>query len=220
MRLELDFVISVSDFSRFRVNAFHTQNGLAAVFRLIPVRVRTLEELGTPEVFKQFASYGSGIVLVTGPTGSGKSTTLAAIVNYINDHYHKHILTIEDPVEFVHLSKKSLVNQREVGKHTLGFQNALRSALREDPDVILIGELRDVETVRLALEAAETGHLVLASLHTSSAAKTVDRIVGIFPAEERDLVHATCSPALYKLSSHNYFLNELMAKDVSPAMKF
>lgn len=194
--LECDFSFEIPNLARFRVNAFNQNRGAGAVFRTIPSKILTLEELNCPAIFKEIAETPRGIVLVTGPTGSGKSTTLAAMVDYINENEMGHILTIEDPIEFVHQSKKSLINQREVGPHTLSFQNALRAALREDPDVILIGELRDLETIRLALSAAETGHLVFGTLHTSSAAKTVDRIVDVFPAAEKEMVRSMLSESL------------------------
>jgi twitching motility protein PilT len=187
--------------ARFRVNAFNHQRGSGAVFRTIPSKILTLDELNCPPIFKEICNTPRGIVLVTGPTGSGKSTTLAAMVDYINDNEMGHILTVEDPIEFVHTSKKCLINQREVGPHTLSFQNALRSALREDPDVILVGEMRDLETIRLALTAAETGHLVFGTLHTSSAAKTVDRIVDVFPAAEKDMVRSMLSESLRSVIS-------------------
>ncbi|MCX4193609.1 type IV pilus twitching motility protein PilT [Methylophaga sp. OBS1] len=194
--LEADFSFEVPNMARFRVNAFNQNRGAAAVFRTIPSEVLTLEDLSAPEIFKSIADNRRGIVLVTGPTGSGKSTTLAAMVNYRNEKDNEHILTIEDPIEFVHQSKKCLVNQREVHRDTLGFSEALRSALREDPDIILVGELRDLETIRLALTAAETGHLVFGTLHTSSAAKTIDRIIDVFPAAEKDMVRSMLSESL------------------------
>jgi len=193
---ECDFSFEIPNLSRFRVNAFVQQRGAGAVFRTIPSKVLTLEELNAPKVFQEIAQNPRGLVLVTGPTGSGKSTTLAGILNYVNENEYGHILTVEDPIEFVHQSKKCLINQREVGPHTMSFANALRSALREDPDVILVGEMRDLETIRLALTAAETGHLVFGTLHTSSAAKTIDRIVDVFPAAEKEMVRSMLSESL------------------------
>jgi twitching motility protein PilT len=194
--LETDFSFEVPGVARFRVNAFNHNRGAGAVFRTIPSKILSMDDLGMGQIFKDLAMTPRGLVLVTGPTGSGKSTTLAAMVDYINDTKYDHILTVEDPIEFVHESKKSLVNQREVHRDTLGFNEALRSALREDPDVILVGEMRDLETIRLALSAAETGHIVFGTLHTSSAAKTIDRIVDVFPAEEKSMVRSMLSESL------------------------
>lgn len=194
--LECDFSFEVPGLARFRVNAFMQNRGMGAVMRQIPTKILSLEDLKTPEVFKTLALLPRGLVLVTGPTGSGKSTTLAAMVDYVNANEAAHILTIEDPIEFVHESKRSLINQRELGTQTHSFDNALRSALREDPDVILVGELRDLETIRLALSAAETGHLVFATLHTSSAVKTIDRIVDVFPGDEKDMVRTMLAESL------------------------
>jgi len=194
--LETDFSFEVPDLARFRVNAFNHNRGAGAVFRTIPSKILTLEQLNAPVIFKEIADVPRGIVLVTGPTGSGKSTTLAAMIDYKNETDYGHILTIEDPIEFVHPSKKCLVNQREVHRDTLGFSEALRSALREDPDIILVGEMRDLETIGLALSAAETGHLVFGTLHTTSAAKTIDRIIDVFPAAEKDMVRAMLSESL------------------------
>lgn len=199
--METDFSFEVPSLARFRVNAFNQNRGAAAVFRTIPSKVLTMEELGMPPIFKQLSDLANGLVVVTGPTGSGKSTTLAAMTDYVNNTRYEHILTIEDPIEFVHESKKCLVNQREVHRDTMGFAEALRSALREDPDVILVGELRDLETIRLALTAAETGHLVFATLHTTSAAKTVDRMVDVFPAAEKAMVRSMLSESLQAVIS-------------------
>jgi twitching motility protein PilT len=194
--LECDFSFAIPNLARFRVNAFVQQRGAGAVMRTIPSKVLTMEELKCPPIFQEICETPRGMVLVTGPTGSGKSTTLAAMVDHINENDFGHILTVEDPIEFVHESKKSLVNQREVGPHTLSFNNALRSALREDPDIILVGEMRDLETIRLAMTAAETGHLVFGTLHTSSAAKTVDRVIDVFPAAEKEMIRAMLSESL------------------------
>lgn len=194
--LEADFSFEIPNLARFRVNAFNQNRGAAAVFRTIPSKVLTMEQLGMGGVFRDLSEKPRGLVLVTGPTGSGKSTTLAAMIDYINDTRSDHILTIEDPIEFVHQSKKCLVNQREVHRDTHSFSNALRSALREDPDIILVGEMRDLETIRLALTAAETGHLVFGTLHTTSAAKTIDRIIDVFPAAEKAMVRSMLSESL------------------------
>jgi twitching motility protein PilT len=194
--LETDFSFDVPGVARFRVNAFNQNRGAGAVFRTIPSKVLSMEDLGMGQVFRDISATPRGLVLVTGPTGSGKSTTLAAMIDYINEHRYDHILTIEDPIEFVHESKKCLVNQREVHRDTHGFTEALRSALREDPDIILVGEMRDLETIRLALTAAETGHLVMGTLHTTSAAKTIDRIVDVFPADEKAMVRSMLAGSL------------------------
>lgn len=194
--LEIDFAISFGENMRFRVNAFNTLRGPAAALRHIPSHIKTLDELKSPDLLKKLCMMNKGLILVTGPTGSGKSTTLAAMVEYINESTSKHIITIEDPVEFVHDSKKSLINQREVGSSTRSFSMALKSALREDPDVILVGELRDIETMQLALTAAETGHLVMATLHTNSAPKTIDRIIDVFPSDDKEMIRAMLSVSL------------------------
>lgn len=199
--LETDFSFEVPGIARFRVNAFNQNRGAGAVFRTIPSKVLSMEDLGQGQVFRDISENPRGLVLVTGPTGSGKSTTLAAMVDYINDTRYEHILTIEDPIEFVHESKKCLVNQREVHRDTLGFAEALRSALREDPDIILVGEMRDLETIRLALTAAETGHLVFGTLHTTSAAKTIDRVIDVFPAAEKSMVRSMLSESLQAVIS-------------------
>lgn len=199
--LECDFSFQLPGIARFRVNAFKQDRGAGAVFRTIPSKVLTLEELSCPSFFQEVTQHPRGIILVTGPTGSGKSTTLAAMIDYINSNDYSHILTIEDPIEFVHQSKKSLINQREIHRDTLGFNEALRSALREDPDVILVGEMRDLETIRLALTAAETGHLVFGTLHTSSAAKTIDRIIDVFPGNEKGMIRSMLSESLQAVIS-------------------
>ena len=193
---ETDFSFEIPNLARFRVNSFNQERGAAAVFRTIPSKILSMEDLNLPDIFKEMASYSRGLVLVTGPTGSGKSTTLAALVDYINSTRYEHILTVEDPIEFVHQSKRCLVNQREVHRDTMSFNAALRSALREDPDVILVGELRDLETIRLAMTAAETGHLVFGTLHTNSATKTINRIIDVFPAEEKSMVRSMLSESL------------------------
>lgn len=199
--LEADFSFEIEGLSRFRVNTYRQSRGMGAVFRTIPSEVLSLEDLNAPDIFKTIANHSRGLVLVTGPTGSGKSTTLAAMMDYLNKTYSSHLLTIEDPIEFVHKPNKCLINQREVHKDTLSFSNALRSALREDPDYILVGELRDLETIRLALTAAETGHLVFGTLHTTSAPKTIDRIVDVFPGDEKSLVRTMLSESLQAVVS-------------------
>jgi len=202
---ELDFSFALGELARFRVNVFKQYRGDAAVFRNIPTKIPTFEELSLPKVFMDIARLEKGLVLVTGPTGSGKSTTLAAIIDFINNEEKGHILTVEDPIEFLHLSKKCLVNQRELGPHTKSFSNALRSALREDPDVILVGEMRDLETISLALTAAETGHLVFGTLHTSGAPNTVDRIIDVFPSGQQNQVRAMVSESLQSVISQSLF---------------
>jgi len=199
--LDGDFSFEIQGLARFRVNAFNQMRGAAAVFRTIPSKILTLEQLNAPRILADLALKPRGLILVTGPTGSGKSTTLAAMINHLNETEYGHVLTVEDPIEFVHESKRCLINQREVGPHTLSFNNALRAALREDPDAILVGELRDLETIRLAITAAETGHLVLGTLHTSSAAKTMDRIIDVFPAGEKDMVRSMISESLVGIVS-------------------
>ena len=199
--METDFSFSLPNVARFRVNAFNQARGAAAVFRSIPSVVQSLEELKAPLFFQELCKRPRGLILVTGPTGSGKSTTLAAMINHINHNEYAHILTVEDPVEFVHESKRCLINQREVHRDTLGFNEALRSALREDPDIILVGEMRDLETIRLALTAAETGHLVFGTLHTTSAAKSIDRIIDVFPASEKDMIRSMLSESLQAVIS-------------------
>ncbi len=199
--LETDFSFALPGVARFRVNAFNQERGAAAVFRTIPSEILSLEQLKAPRFFEEVCKKPRGLILVTGPTGSGKSTTLAAMINHINNTEYAHILTVEDPIEFVHESKKCLINQREVHRDTLGFNEALRSALREDPDIILVGEMRDLETIRLALTAAETGHLVFGTLHTTSAAKTIDRIIDVFPAAEKDMIRSMLSESLQAVIS-------------------
>lgn len=193
---ELDFALDVSGLARFRINLFNHNRGVAGVFRIIPSQLTPLEKLGMPKILAEAVNYPHGLVLVTGPTGCGKSTTLAALIDYINKRQANHIVTIEDPIEFLHESKQSLIHQREIHRDTQDFNLALRTALRSDPDTILIGELRDLETIRLALSAAETGHLVFATLHTTSAAKTINRIIDVFPAAEKNLVRSMLSESL------------------------
>src|SRR6476619_3342361 len=203
--LECDFSFEIPNLARFRVNAFNQNRGAGAVFRTIPSKVLSLEELNAPKIFAEMTNQPRGLCLVTGPTGSGKSTTLAAMVNHVNENEYGHILTVEDPIEFVHESKKCLMNQREVGPHTLSFSNALRSALREDPDIILVGEMRDLETIRLAVEAAATGHLVFGTLHTTNAPKTVDRVIEVFPHEEQAQIRNTLLTSLKVVVAQNLF---------------
>jgi twitching motility protein PilT len=194
--LETDFSFEITNLSRFRVNAFNQARGAGAVFRTIPSKILSMDDLQLPPIFKEMASFSKGLVLVTGPTGSGKSTTLAAMIDFINASRYDHILTVEDPIEFMHTSNKCLVNQREVHRDTHSFSAALRSALREDPDIILVGELRDLETIRLAMTAAETGHLVFGTLHTNSATKTINRIIDVFPGDEKSMVRSMLSESL------------------------
>jgi len=212
-KLEVDFSFEVPNLARFRVNAFNQNRGPAAVFRTIPSKILSLDDLGCPDIFRDIADTPRGLVLVTGPTGSGKSTTLAAMIDYINHSKHDHILTIEDPIEFVHDNKLCLINQREVHRDTLSFEAALRSALREDPDVILVGEMRDLETIRLAMTAAETGHLVFGTLHTTSAPKTIDRIIDVFPGEEKSMVRSMLSESLRAV------ISQTLIKKVGGGMK-
>jgi twitching motility protein PilT len=202
---DVDFGYEYPGFARYRANFLNQKNGIAAVFRLIPSKVLTLEDLGLPPVLKRFANLKKGMVLVTGPTGSGKSTTLAAMIDFANLHRKDHIITVEDPIEFVHRSQQSLVNQREVGVHTRSFASALRGALREDPDIILVGEMRDLETIELALTAAATGHLVFGTLHTSNAPKTIDRIIDVFPTNQQNQVRAGLSESLKGVVAQNLF---------------
>lgn len=206
--LECDFSFEIQSLARFRVNAFQQNRGTGAVLRTIPSTILTLDDLKAPKIFSELMSKPKGLILVTGPTGSGKSTTLAAMVDYYNSNYYGHILTVEDPIEFVHKSKKSLINQREIGTQTHSFANALRSALREDPDMILVGEMRDLETIRLALTAAETGHLVLGTLHSSSAAKTINRIIDVFPESEKEMVRTMLSESIEAIISQSLLKNK------------
>jgi twitching motility protein PilT len=202
-KLQVDFSFALPDIARFRVNAFKHHRGSGAVFRVIPSELLTLDDIGAPPVFRDIIDVKNGLVLVTGVTGSGKSTTLAACIDYINKHRQQHILTIEDPIEFLHVSNNCLINQRELGEHTQSFSDALSAALREDPDVILVGEMRDLETIRLALTAAETGHLVFGTLHTSSAVKTIDRIIDVFPGDEKDMVRSMLSNSIRSVISQS-----------------
>lgn len=193
---EIDFSFSILGLARFRANFFHQLHGISAVFRVIPEVIVPLEDLNAPDIFKKLCHFSHGLILITGPTGSGKSTTMASMIDYINTHESKHIITIEDPIEYIHVPKKSIINQREVGQHTRGLHSALRAALREDPDVILIGEMRDIESIRLAITAAETGHLVISTLHTNSVQETIDRIVNVFPSDEQNFIRSTLSLSL------------------------
>lgn len=213
--LELDFAYELDGIGRFRANVFMQARGISAVFRNIPTEIKSLEDLESPEVIKKISLNENGLVLVTGPTGSGKSTTLAAMIDYINKNCPSHILTIEDPIEFIHSNKKSLISQRELGTHTLSFNHALKAALRENPDVILVGEMRDLETIRLALTAAETGHLVMGTLHTVSAAKTIDRIIDIFPPEEKEVTRTILSESLRAVISQKLVKNKNLDGRVS-----
>lgn len=203
--LEIDFVIQIKDNLRFRVNAFNTLNGPAATFREIPCEIKTLSQLEVPQSIADLTNYESGLILVGGPTGSGKSTTIAGMIDHINANKPKHIITIEDPIEFIHNTKKSLLNQREIGSNTKSFARALKSALREDPDIILVGELRDIETIQLALTAAETGHLVMATLHTSSAFQTVNRVIDVFPSHDKALIRTMLSTSIRGVVSQRLF---------------
>ncbi len=203
---DMDFAIDIPKVGRFRVNSFMQLRGEGMVFRFIPAKISSLEELGMPKVVGELTKKEKGLILVTGPTGSGKSTTLAAMIDKINSERHCHIITIEDPIEFVHENKNSIINQREIGLHTETFASALRSALREDPDVILVGEMRDLETISLALTAAETGHLVLSTLHTNSAPATVDRIIGVFPSDDRAYVRTQFAEAFEAVIAQNLVL--------------
>jgi twitching motility protein PilT len=202
---DVDFAYEIPGLARYRANFFRQLNGIGAVFRLIPSNIMTAEQLGLPPVTTQLSMLHKGLVLVTGPTGSGKSTTLAAIVDYANKHRKDHIITVEDPVEFVHRSQGCIVNHREVGRHTRSFATALRAALREDPDIILVGEMRDLETIQLAIEAAATGHLVFGTLHTQSATKTVDRIIDVFPANQQEQIRSTLSDSLKAVVAQTLF---------------
>jgi twitching motility protein PilT len=194
--LDYDFSFAINELARFRVNCFYQLRGPSAVFRIIPDTVSSLQAIGAPNIFNNLSSLSHGLILITGPTGSGKSTTMAAMIDYVNTHFSKHIITIEDPIEFIHVSKNSIINQREVGAHTHDFHRALRSALREDPDIILVGEMRDIESIRLAITAAETGHLVISTLHSNSAQETIDRLVNVFPTDEQNLIRNMVSLSL------------------------